>query len=357
MNDHRKELVHKVADRSARVGVIGLGYVGLPLALLFEESGFPVVGFDVDRAKPEALHRGESYIRHIGAQRVAAAFARGRIVATTDFDRLSDCDAVIVCVPTPLGRHREPDLSYIRSTAEEVARRLRPGQLHRPRVHHLPRHDPRGAPAALRGPRPRVREGLLPRLLAGARGPGEPDLPHPEHPQGGGGTRPRLARGRGRPLRGGDREGGAGLVARSGGGSQDPRKCVSRREHRPRQRDEGRPRQDGNQRLGGHRGGEDEALRLHALLPRAGPRRALHPARPVLPHVEGGRARGVGPLHRAGGRDQHRDGRSTSSSAPRAPSTVTARASRGRRPSSWGSATRPTSTTTASRPRSRSSSG
>jgi UDP-N-acetyl-D-glucosamine dehydrogenase len=129
MSDHHAEFVRRIADRSATVGVIGLGYVGLPLALLFEESGFPVVGFDVDRKKPEALHRGESYIRHIGAQRVADAFARGRITATTDFDRLSDCDAVIVCVPTPLGRHREPDLSYIRSTAEEVARRLRPGQL------------------------------------------------------------------------------------------------------------------------------------------------------------------------------------------------------------------------------------
>jgi UDP-N-acetyl-D-glucosamine dehydrogenase len=109
--------------------VIGLGYVGLPLALLFEEAGFAVVGFDVDPAKPEALQRGESYIRHIGAERVAEAFARGRVVATTDFDRLAECDAILVCVPTPLGRHREPDLSFIRATTGEVARRLRPGQL------------------------------------------------------------------------------------------------------------------------------------------------------------------------------------------------------------------------------------
>ncbi len=129
MSDLLAELLRRIADRSARVGVIGLGYVGLPLALLFEESGFPVVGFDVDPAKPDALHRGESYIRHIGAERVAGAFARGRIVATTDFDRLGECDAMLICVPTPLGRHREPDLSYIRMTADEVARRLRPGQL------------------------------------------------------------------------------------------------------------------------------------------------------------------------------------------------------------------------------------
>jgi UDP-N-acetyl-D-glucosamine dehydrogenase len=129
MGDHRTVLLRGIQARTARVGVIGLGYVGLPLALRFEESGFPVTGFDVDPAKSQALLRGESYIRHIGAERVAGAFARGRIVATTDFDRLGECDAVIICVPTPLGRHREPDLSYIRATADGVARRVRPGQL------------------------------------------------------------------------------------------------------------------------------------------------------------------------------------------------------------------------------------
>jgi UDP-N-acetyl-D-glucosamine dehydrogenase len=126
---HKEELLGKIRGRQARIGIIGLGYVGLPLALLFEEAGFAVVGFDVDPAKPQALQRGESYIRHIGAKRVAEAFARGRVVATTDFGRLAECDAILVCVPTPLGRHREPDLSFIRATAGEVARRLRSGQL------------------------------------------------------------------------------------------------------------------------------------------------------------------------------------------------------------------------------------
>ena len=125
----RQKLLERITDRTARVGVIGLGYVGLPLALLFEEAGFPVIGFDVDPAKPAALNRGESYIRHIGAERVAEAFSRGRVLATTDFDRLGECDAIVICVPTPLGKHREPDLSYIRSTAAEVASRLRAGQL------------------------------------------------------------------------------------------------------------------------------------------------------------------------------------------------------------------------------------
>ncbi len=129
MTDHLKLFLSRVEDHTARVGIIGLGYVGLPLALLFEEAGLPVLGFDVDERKPEALTRGESYIEHIGAERVIAAFQRGRIAATTDFSRLAECDAVLICVPTPLGRHREPDLSFVRRTAEEVASHLRPGQL------------------------------------------------------------------------------------------------------------------------------------------------------------------------------------------------------------------------------------
>jgi UDP-N-acetyl-D-glucosamine dehydrogenase len=129
MHDHRDHLLKRIEAREALVGVIGLGYVGLPLALLFEAAGFRVVGFDVDPGKPEALRRGESYIRHIGKERVAEAFRHGRIEATTDFSRLAACDAIVVCVPTPLGRHREPDLSYIRRTAEAIAEILRPGQL------------------------------------------------------------------------------------------------------------------------------------------------------------------------------------------------------------------------------------
>src|ERR1041385_247808 len=122
-------LLESIAARTARVGVIGLGYVGLPLVLLFEEAGFPVLGFDVDTRKTEMLNRGETYIRHIGSDRIARAFANEKVFATTDFDRLADCDAIVICVPTPLGAHREPDLKYIRITAEQIALRLRPGQL------------------------------------------------------------------------------------------------------------------------------------------------------------------------------------------------------------------------------------
>jgi len=121
--------VEKVQQRSAVVGVVGQGYVGLPLGLVFCEAGLRVVGLDVDPAKVAAISRGESFIEHIGPERVAAAVRSGRYAATTDFDRLSECDAIMICVPTPLGPHREPDNSYIHATGREIARRLRRGQL------------------------------------------------------------------------------------------------------------------------------------------------------------------------------------------------------------------------------------
>ncbi|GAB4253024.1 MAG: nucleotide sugar dehydrogenase [Thermoleophilia bacterium] len=119
----------KIRDRSAVIGIIGQGYVGLPLSLLFCEEGFAVIGFDVDPAKVDALRRGESYIRHIGPERVRAAAESGRFQPTVDFDRLPECDAVLICVPTPLGPHREPDLSYVHDTTRRISRALRPGQL------------------------------------------------------------------------------------------------------------------------------------------------------------------------------------------------------------------------------------
>src|SRR5438105_15817295 len=119
----------RIAARTAVVGVIGQGYVGLPLALVFGEAGFQVLGFDIDPAKVAALSRGESFIQHIGSDRIRAAVAGGKYAATTDFDRLKECDAIFICVPTPLGSHREPDNSYIHDTARAIAKRLRRGQL------------------------------------------------------------------------------------------------------------------------------------------------------------------------------------------------------------------------------------
>jgi UDP-N-acetyl-D-glucosamine dehydrogenase len=123
------ELLAKINDKSARVGVIGLGYVGLPLLAAFHKAGFNVIGFDVDRAKIEALHRGENYLMHLGKTLVSDMKSAGRFDATADFSRLSEPDTIIVCVPTPLGAHREPDLSFIEKSAQAIAQRLRKGQL------------------------------------------------------------------------------------------------------------------------------------------------------------------------------------------------------------------------------------
>jgi len=122
-------LKQRIARRDFTVGVIGLGYVGLPLVLRFGEVGFPVLGFDVDRAKVKQLNDGTSYIQHVPAERVAGLVSRRRFEATVDVERLGEADAVIICVPTPLTAHREPDLQYVEKTTDAVAAALRPGQL------------------------------------------------------------------------------------------------------------------------------------------------------------------------------------------------------------------------------------
>jgi UDP-N-acetyl-D-glucosamine dehydrogenase len=118
-----------VANRSARVGVVGLGYVGLPLCLAFERAGFPVTGFDVDPAKVASLNQGKSYIKHFSDEQIRQALAARRFGATVDFDRLAEMDAILICVPTPLTERREPDLSYVEQTGRDIAQRLRAGQL------------------------------------------------------------------------------------------------------------------------------------------------------------------------------------------------------------------------------------
>jgi UDP-N-acetyl-D-glucosamine dehydrogenase len=119
----------KAEAKTAQVGVIGLGYVGLPLALLFARNGFAVTGFDLDPMKVTMLQRGESYIRHISETAIAEHVRQKRFKATTDFSHLREMDAILICVPTPLDAHREPDLSFVRNTAEVISPYLRRGQL------------------------------------------------------------------------------------------------------------------------------------------------------------------------------------------------------------------------------------
>jgi UDP-N-acetyl-D-glucosamine dehydrogenase len=123
---HLKQLIDA---RTAQVGVIGLGYVGLPLAMAIAKAGFPVTGFDIDATKTDALNRGVSYIDAVKSEPLKAHVASKKFNATTDQSVLSNCRVIIICVPTPLTKHREPDLSYIRITAENIAKHLKPGTL------------------------------------------------------------------------------------------------------------------------------------------------------------------------------------------------------------------------------------
>ena len=123
------ELLQKIETRAATIGIIGLGYVGLPLAARAGRIGFSVVGFDVSREKIEQINRGESYIADVPAAEIGELRERRRLEATTDFRRLRACDIIVICVPTPLNATRDPDISYIERAAEDIARTLRAGQL------------------------------------------------------------------------------------------------------------------------------------------------------------------------------------------------------------------------------------
>lgn len=118
----------KIAQRSATIGIVGLGYVGLPLMLRYSEVGFRVLGIDIDDGKVVRLNKGESYIEHISAAAIAAARGKG-FEATADFSRSAEADALIICVPTPLNRYREPDLSFVLDTMDALTPHLRRGQI------------------------------------------------------------------------------------------------------------------------------------------------------------------------------------------------------------------------------------
>ena len=128
MSESLNALVAKLEDRSAVIGIVGMGYVGLPLALRFSETGYPVVGFDIDPARVGLMNRGASHIAHIGSDLVARAVDNG-FRATTDMAEVSSVDAVVLCVPTPLNRYREPDLSFVTQTTDAIVPHLRSAQV------------------------------------------------------------------------------------------------------------------------------------------------------------------------------------------------------------------------------------
>lgn len=124
---HNK-LISKIRSKSAVIGIIGLGYVGLPLVIRFSESDFKVIGFDIDNSKIDALNAGQSYIEHISEEKISEAVKKG-FNATSDFSQIKDVDAIIICVPTPLNKHREPDMSYVIGTVDSIIPHIVKGQI------------------------------------------------------------------------------------------------------------------------------------------------------------------------------------------------------------------------------------
>lgn len=125
----KRQLITRLEDKTAVIGIIGLGYVGLPLLLGFIEAGYRVLGFDTDKDKIAKLAAGRSYIKHIPTEQIAMAVATDRVDGTSDFSRAGEADALIICVPTPLNGHREPDLSFVINSVETVLPHIRPGQV------------------------------------------------------------------------------------------------------------------------------------------------------------------------------------------------------------------------------------
>jgi UDP-N-acetyl-D-glucosamine dehydrogenase len=129
MNPVKTELLKSLKDHSAKIGILGLGYVGLPLAVAFGEAGFQIIGIDPDPRKVSALTKGESYIQDVSDKQIAKLLKAGRLSATTDFSALRQCDAVSICVPTPLRKTGDPDMSFILSATEELAKYIHPGMI------------------------------------------------------------------------------------------------------------------------------------------------------------------------------------------------------------------------------------
>jgi UDP-N-acetyl-D-glucosamine dehydrogenase len=128
-SSYQTQLLERIAAREARVGIVGVGYVGLPLAVVFAEAGFHVTGIDLSAERVAQINAGSSYIADIPSEAVARLRAEGRIDATTDFSALAQMDAISICVPTPLRQTRDPDISFIANVTEQIARHLRPGQV------------------------------------------------------------------------------------------------------------------------------------------------------------------------------------------------------------------------------------
>ena len=182
----RLELFKLFTEKRATIAIVGLGYVGMPLALAVSAAGFRVIGFDIDPVKVDAINAGESYIKHIPGAKIAAAVRDNRLRATTNFSDLVLVNAIVICVPTPLTAHREPDLTYVVGTAQAIAPHVQQGQVIVLKFDDLAGHHSRGGEADSRRRWSQERTGFLPRLFAGARRSGQSKFFYPIDSESGG---------------------------------------------------------------------------------------------------------------------------------------------------------------------------
>ena len=301
-------LEEKIRARTARVGIVGLGYVGLPLAVEFAKAGFTVTGIDVSESKIRSVNRGDSYVQDIAASTLGPLVEAGKLRATTDFSAVRDLDTINICVPTPLRKTKDPDMSYIVSACEEIAKYFHPGML----VILESTTYPGTTDEVVLPMLERSRASRWARISSCASRPSAsiraiPNTRPTNIPKVVGGITAGLHRDGRAVLLAGARDGGAGQLHASGGDGEAAREHVPHDQHRPGQRNRADVRPHGHQRLGSDRRGRHQAVRLHAVLSRPRPGRALHPHRSVLSFLEDQAGRHRSAVHRAGRLHQRPD--------------------------------------------------
>ncbi len=268
MTNHFEELRHKIEKHTAHVGVVGLGYVGLPLVVEFAHAGFCVTGIDVQQSKVDAINRGESYIQDIPTAALEPFVKAGKVKATTDFSVVKDLDTINICVPTPLRKTKDPDMSFIVNACQEIAKHFHPGTLVILESTTYPGTTdelmlPMFEEAGLK-----VGKDFFMCFSPERVDPGNPKYPDQEHSQSSRRHHAGLHGNRCAVLQAGARYGGSGGLHSRGGNGQAARKYVPHDQHRFGQRTRVDVRPHGDQCVGSDRRGRHQAVRLHAVLSR-----------------------------------------------------------------------------------------
>ena len=278
---HTTSFAERIATREARIGIIGLGYAGLPLALAFAEAGFEVTGIDVSEHRVNAVEGGKSYLADLHSDRYAGV--NGRLHASLDYAAVDELDALTICVPTPLSKTRTPDLSYVVSAVESVSEHLRPGQLIVLQSTTYPGTTEELVVPILQRSGRRVGEDLFVGYPPERVDPGNRRFTLRNTPKLVAGSDAAVPRADRDALPHRRRRRGPGPDDSGRGDGQAAREHVPRREHRTRERARPHVRPPGLSAWEVIDAGVDEALRVPPALPGAGPGRGLHPGRAAVP--------------------------------------------------------------------------